>query len=339
MPVLHVANTSFEEEIEKNLIFPDSVQSHPMYLQLQFLPFLYGEEEDLVLTTSVPEAGYFERLKALGLRPPKMTHTMPEKSFVNCWGVTASVSKWAKDNHLILDGPVPETVKKVNSKVFSFLHAPKLKNSALLHNFEELISWFDSFSGKKVLKTCYGVSGKGHFHLHSLNDPSLLAYAKREWEKNLPLIAEPWVERQMDFSTQWYLHKDGSKDYIGFTICENDSRGHYLGTIIGTKEPEQLKEHITTAEKVLNEIKKEGYFGHVGFDAMIYENGNLHPIVEINARKTMGWVALAFHSRYFPHRSLAIRLTKKTQKIGSLLPTSTNKICFQRQLCVDFIEK
>jgi hypothetical protein len=339
VPVIHIANTSFEEEIEKGIPFPQSMLSHPMYLQLQFLPFLYADENDLVFTTEDPESSYFEQLKALGLPLPRIIHNPTEGSIVNCWGTTSSLYTWAKENRLTLDGPSPEIVKRVNSKAFSFLNAPKLEHGALLHNWEELCSWFGSFSGKKVLKTCFGVSGKGHFHLSSLNDPSLLAFAQREWDKKLPLIAEPWVARLFDFSTQWFLHKNGRKEFFGYTVCENDTRGHYIGTVVGTKEPVELNEHLKIAHQILDAMMIEGYFGHVGFDAMVFGDQQLQPIVEINGRKTMGWVAIALHNRYFRNRAIAIRLVKRTQKIGSLLPVQVNKICFQKQLCVDFIEK
>ena len=52
-----------------------------------------------------------------------------------------------------------------------------------------------------------------------------------------------------------------------------------------------------------------GYFGNVGIDAMVYrsENGpQLHPIVEINARKTMGFAALELQKRHFPNKTITL---------------------------------
>jgi hypothetical protein len=45
-----------------------------------------------------------------------------------------------------------------------------------------------------------------------------------------------------------------------------------------------------------------GFFGPVGFDAMLYNHPQtkklrLHPIVEINARRTMGWAALKLYEK------------------------------------------
>jgi hypothetical protein len=49
-----------------------------------------------------------------------------------------------------------------------------------------------------------------------------------------------------------------------------------------------------------------GYCGHVGIDAFIYlweGKQRLHPIVEINGRKTMSWVALQMPKKrlYYIH--------------------------------------
>lgn len=314
------------------------MESHPLYLQLQFLPFLYADEKDLVFTTQEPDPGYFARLNAFGFQPPQRTSSAPQGAEVQYWGKTPSLEAWADDHQLVLKGPVSDAVRKVNSKAFSYTHAPKLKGSQLLNNWEELIDWFHRTKTRKVLKTCYGVSGRGHFHLQNLDNPSLLEFTKREWEKRLPILAEPWVERVLDFSTQWYLHRDGRKEYLGFTICENDARGHYLGTLVGVKEPVHLKAHLQEAEHLLDCMQEEGYFGNVGFDAMVYDRDQLQPIVEINARKTMGWVAIAIRNRLFPERALAIRLQKKTEKIGSLLPLHAGSVSFQRQLCAELVE-
>jgi hypothetical protein len=65
-----------------------------------------------------------------------------------------------------------------------------------------------------------------------------------------------------------------------------------------------------------------GYFGHVGFDAMIYKKNNtlhLHPIVEINARKTMGWVALMLQRRFFSDSNIIMYFNNEQQD-KNLLP-------------------
>ncbi len=351
MPTLHVANTSFEQEIGSfsPISFPQILESHPVHLQLQFLPFLYGNKEDRVFTIAEPDEHFFTRLEAFGLTPPKLVMEPPEGAHVASWGDTLPLKQWADLHRLKLDLPPWDVIKEINSKAFSFINTPQLPGAALLHDRKELEAWFHSTSGERVLKTCYGTSGWGHYHLRNLDDPTLEAFAKRSWTHGLPLIAEPWVKRQLDFSTQWLLEKNKEKRFLGFTLCENDERGHYRGTVVG--DPELLmgvhfrhfRKHLDEAEKLLALFAKKGYFGHVGFDAMIYEESRLQPVVEINARKTMGWVALEMQKRYFPDRRFRISLVDRNDALRALLPLHVithkkQKIAFQKQLSADFVD-
>jgi predicted ATP-grasp superfamily ATP-dependent carboligase len=66
-----------------------------------------------------------------------------------------------------------------------------------------------------------------------------------------------------------------------------------------------------------------GFRGNVGIDSMIYD-GKLHPIVEINLRKTMGWVALKL-GKSVAYETGTEGLLPKFLDIGK-------KITFQKQL-------
>ncbi len=358
MPILHIANTNFEDEIatDSPVNFPAIIESHPIYLQLQFLPLLYGNKEDLVYATAMPDEDYFDRLRNLQIESPKLARQPPKNAEIESWGASPSIEAWAQLHHLIYENPPWDIIREVNSKAFSFTNAPLLPGATLLYNWEELLTWCRQISGKKILKTCFGVSGRGHFHLKAIDDPALSELTKREWNAGRPLIAEPWVERCLDFSTQWYLERGGTYNYIGFTLCQNDIRGHYRGTVAGdsNKFPEHclgdlsslFAVHLEKAEILLRMMRLKGYFGHIGFDAMIYRNGEqrlLHPIVEINARKTMGWVALILRNRHFSEQTLRIFLCKRSQAQTPLLPAkittgSGRQISFQNQLCVEFVD-
>ncbi len=252
-------------------------------------------------------------------------------------------------------------------------------------------------------KTCYGVSGKGHL---IIDDPlfpweRIDSFLKKEWKKGLPVIAEPWVQRILDFSTQWLIDKHEHLSYIGSTLCANDEKGQYRYNQVGDEKQlfgshlSFLKEHLKIAEPILLKIAQLGFFGNVGIDAMLYcgrhETWNLdrakapgfndrkrvhipdidpfaivesrelsrgskskfqadrsiytlpdnivalHPIVEINARKTMGWAALAFQRRYYPDHIVRFSYSPNT---NGYLPQSviskTGKIFpFNRNLTID----
>ena len=80
----------------------------------------------------------------------------------------------------------------------------------------------------------------------------------------------------------------------------------HKSNIAQKKAPPFLEEHREFVTEVLEEIALMGYFGLVGFDAMVYGNHKLQPIVEINARKTMGLVALAVQNQHHPGKDVEI---------------------------------
>ena len=114
---------------------------------------------------------------------------------------------------------------KSTPKLFSFNESQKLPGAALIHTLAQLQQWEQKTEGPKVLKSCFGVSGRGHLFLPSLH---MKKFAEKEFAEGRPVIAEPWVERKLDFSTQWMIHQDQKIEYLGATICVNDHRGQYI---------------------------------------------------------------------------------------------------------------
>ncbi len=316
MTFLHIANANFESELSatKPTTVAALIQTHPIFLQLQFLPLLYAGPDDGVAVTHAPSS-FFHRW-----------HLLDEKNFsyesVESWGASPSIASWAAKRKLAYTMPTWDVVKQVNSKAFSFTESPKLPGAALVHSLAELEQWQQKTEGPKVLKTCFGVSGKGHLFLPS---PHMKKFAEQEFEQSRPLIAEPWVERKLDFSTQWMIEPDQKIECLGATVCVNDQRGQYNSNKVGDlpflfgKYFPFLELHKEKVFPILQKMAALGYFGNVGIDAMIWGNDQLHPVVEINARKTMGWVALEISKRRFPKQTIALSYLTKSN-LTNLLP-------------------
>jgi len=264
------------------------------------------------------------------------------------WGSSRIIADFAQKNEMTYQMPEWELVRQVNSKQFSFQCSPKLNGAALLHDETQAKEWIESFEGKKVLKTCYGVSGKGHLIMgdSSFQWEKILTFLKNEWGKKLPVIAEPWVNRVLDFSTQWQIKKEGNVSYLGATLCKNDDRGQYLFNEIGDEQQlfkgheHHLEEHLQIAKPILNKIAKMGFFGNVGIDAMLYDVASqilLHPIVEINARKTMGWAALMFQKRHFPNSTVRFRYAPSSKGFlpQAVIEKNGKIFSFHRNLLID----
>ncbi len=279
---LHICNTFFEKELETRDKKPlaEWIRSHPVVMQLQFLPLLYAGPNDPILVSDLPR----DPDPRLCLEPP------PGTTHIEHWGPSEAIARWAKSHHIPYTIPPWNVVQKVNSKIFSFTESPPLPGAALLETGQEITQWIAKTPGPKVLKTPFGTAGRGHV----LNPNVKRLYIG-------PLIGEPWVERLQDFSTQW---KDGA--LLGVTVFENEPNGTYRGTFEASVETWALEEHLAVAKPLIEKIAKLGYSGYVGIDSFIYlweGKKRVHPIVEINARKTMSWVALQMPQKrlYFTH--------------------------------------
>ena len=204
------------------------------------------------------------------------------------------------------------------SKSFSFSRSP-LPGARLVYQG-------DPIEKGTVLKSCFGTAGRG---LVFADHPKAKSFCEEEWKKGLPVIAEHWVRRHLDFSTQWVISKSKEITFVGATICKTSPSGVHQSNIVGVDIP-MLHEHKEKVAPILDEMASMGYFGNVGFDAMIYDENILQPVVEINARKTMGWVALQVQQEHFPGKAIEVAYIKA--KEPGFLPQAVGKTQFDRQL-------
>lgn len=334
--MIHLTNCFFEWEIKTNSssTLSAAFYSHPIFLQLQFLPLLYAHEEDTVLVTDLPQASYLEKLKRYRKALPHIQ--LLSKPFISktktieSWAPSRLIQTWALKHQLLYKSPPWDLAIECNSKAFSFLATPPLPHAALLKEEEETFKWLRSFQGNKVLKSCFGLSGTGHLLIDEKTSLAQIKhFIQREFRKKRPVIAEPWVKRLLDFSTQWKIDNLKQIHYLGSTIAENDLRGKYKAShvndeiLLFQENIHYLQTHKKMAISLLHQMKEKGFFGNVGFDAMVYldektTTPTLHAIVEINARKTMGWVALAIQNQLFKHAPMTLQYLNENQ---GLLPS------------------
>lgn len=356
MNLIHVANTDFEFELAdpSSYSIPQSQARFLHCLQLQYLPLLYAGPNEKVIVTSLPDEKFIEHLLSLKLWKQEELPQCVEwdrfapSSETTCqsWGYSNYLKKWALKTKILYEMPDWEVVRIVNSKEFSFEFNRNLEGARLIYSREDLKTWFKDWKGPKLLKTCFGFSGKGHFFINPDHpiDP-IIQFCEKEWKQHRPLIGEPWLDRLFDFSTQWYLSKEGMVQYIGATVFETLPNGSYVGTKAGPSplifQPYEsyLNEHLDFVKSVLQTVVDKGYFGYVGIDAFLYRHSNqikLYPVVEINARRTMSLVALLLQKRWFPDQAIQLNYTA-TEEGSRLLPSSiTDKkkgiLQFRRQL-------
>lgn len=319
MSTVHICNSFFEWELAKAtpLDLTKALTLNQVVHQLQFLPFLYGSKGDVVGVTNLPVGGPYP-LETICLADLKKGQN------IVTWGYSELVQKWAEKQGHVYEMPDWNLIREINGKDYSFLKSP-LPGARLL-------SRGDLPQKGHLLKTLFGVAGTGH---RMGDHPGALSFCKREWDAGRTILSEPWVKKQTEFSTQWYIEKGGEITYLGVTECESTATGSYRGNVVGYTVWEEkwkgaIEEQKQFAHTLLKEMKNRGYFGPVGFDAMIYGKNELQPALEINARRTFGFVALAFRKVHFPGK--AIRLSFSPNKEAGFLPLQAGSAHFARQI-------
>lgn len=198
---------------------------------------------------------------------------------VESWGPSQIVSEYAKRHGLVYTIPKWDLILKLQSKAYAHEISP-MPGSRIIYNEKDLATWLRTVKPPYVFKSFYGFSGLSHFF-----KPTNLPF---------PVLAEPWVERELDFSTQWHV-KDGEINYLGSTVLKTSPTGKYEGNIVGVEKAlfKQYYSHLLQHKEIVSNVLNmhPEFFGFIGFDSFVYAN-QLQPICEINARKTMGFVAL-----------------------------------------------
>lgn len=217
------------------------------------------------------------------------------------------------------DHPGIEAVKKVNSKLYSneLIDELGLKNyGRRVYSAAELDSLIDEpGTGKTfLLKEEFGVSGRGNQLLNSPKTAGrIVKYIKKQEEKgkSVRLLLEDFLNKETDFGAHFKLEKDGSYRIIGVQLMLNNNFG-YQGSVEADEHFMARLEklgYFKVIEQIAAALHRQGYWGTVCVDSMLLAGGELVPIVEINARKSMGLVHYSLNEFINRHNNNGRRLS------------------------------
>ena len=191
-----------------------------------------------------------------------------------------------------------EIVKKVNSKLFSHQLAKHLFPDTvgeIVYCASDLDAVGQRFlqSSPFLIKDEFGVSGKGNLLISSLQIlKRIVTYiSKQEREgKHTRFLLEPLLNKQTDFSCQLEIDATGETKILSIQKMQNSG---FAFSGIQTAES-YFQEFLETSgyfeqvEAIAVQLHRVGYFGSVCLDSMLLQEGKIVPVVEINARKSMG---------------------------------------------------
>jgi hypothetical protein len=302
-----------------NLDFEDELIAEQMSRDYQARAFMRRRNAELswialaftnpgdVLVSSDPSFKEPESWTSLcdrGLHRPQICFSVPENARLLPWGVSARARKLAASQIF----PAPGVIGRCHSKAFAWELARELgcelPGAQALHSAPEFARHIEShFEGRRwIAKRAWSVAGRGVLKGRG----EVLEQGHRNWlTRSLeqgPVIVQEWLSRDFDFSV--VCHLDRSKQCHILALTEMLVQGTtYSGTYLGAfDEPDNKYNHWRraledTALRVGAALSREGYYGPFGIDALVSSEGKLYPLVEINARLTMGRVAFELKKR------------------------------------------
>lgn len=217
------------------------------------------------------------------------------------WGWTESALKIGERVGATLPPISLATVARVNSKLWS--HALEqelgiaLKDARACATFEELSEAVrracPQRDDKWVIKSPFGfaarerVLGRG-----PLLDGAQATWCRRQFANKETLIFQPWLEVRREYGVVLNVLSNGESEMLGISDLQTNGAGTGMGYLLGRPVERHRVSELEAVAKIVGErLAREGYIGPAGFDALEHAGG-LHPLLEINARYTMGFVAL-----------------------------------------------
>lgn len=231
------------------------------------------------------------------------------------WLSTARAARRIARLGLRLAGPDPAAVRRVHDKGFAQRVAlarglSPLGAAVRIVDPEELEALPAILAalppGAWAIKPRLGSSGRGRIAIRGGTVPPLGAAAARLARLGGAVI-EPWLERTVDLSVQLHVGDAGVR-VLGSTRQILTPSGVYVGNECAIDEAGRARagtrwdDALEAAAVALGEAARdEGFRGVCGVDAFVYRGADgaevLRPIVELNARYTMGTVALGILRR------------------------------------------
>lgn len=205
--------------------------------------------------------------------------------------------------------PPAETVARVNGKAWSTALAQRLGlpgTGRLVYSAEELeTALIRTLAGGErvaLVKDAYGVAGQGAVEVMTPRASArLVRHVRRQEERGLRVtfVVQPRHARRADFSGHLVIGCDGTWEHLGLRNMMNDGYRHHAS---GPPAPDVTRrarrgDHTAVLDEVAAALVAEGYFGPVGVDAMLVEGDAWVPLLEVNARSSLGLLSLHLDRR------------------------------------------
>lgn len=272
-------------------------QEHKAYLEQ--LGFEFQTNTDPIVTPSINGHQGFQCISESLANVNRPLNALPIIPYSVTQGIVAL------NDHL----PSYEVAARVNSKAYSTAVSQQLcpgyqgtviRSSQALNS--EGITMLKHYS-KIVLKESFGVAGNGNLIINSEKTLGQIVrqFSKQEAkDRSVELVIEPFLEKALDFSSHWEIDQDGSLTFLGFQQMHNEGFAFSQIAPLPPQWEDTIRQtnYFDLINITLNGLYDEGYFGPVCIDSMILKDHSIIPIVEINARMSMGLLNYRLNEKF-----------------------------------------
>lgn len=279
------------------------------------LLWLARDGDGLLLDQPWPEA-VLAQARSLGVEvvSPRVAPVQSARIFTP-WGWTPSAVTLGHQLGATVE-PVPHaTVRRVNSKLWS--HALEQELGIVLAGARAAETWEElteavacscpGAADKWVIKSPLGFAARARVLGRGprLEGPAA-TWAKRRFINGEALLFQPWLDVIREYGVQMRVLAGGEIDILGISDLQTNGAGAATGYLLGRKvESRRADELERIATIVGGRLWEEGYVGPAGVDALEHRGG-LHPLLEVNARYTTGFIALAVERKLLRHSSAPV---------------------------------
>lgn len=186
-------------------------------------------------------------------------------------------------------------------------YLPLVGQSFVAHNMEEVTNLVSNYKNV-MIKSLWSCSGRGVFRLGENPNQSDEGRVRKLLRLHQGVEVEPLYDSVLDFALEFDALLMGEVKYRGLSLFRTTEGGGYVANVVQPQEV--LQEHVFTVcpllrnvftllckvcEEVLASVICKRYVGALGIDMMLVRQLDgtmaLHPCIEVNLRKTMGYVA------------------------------------------------
>lgn len=326
---LHIFNPEHDIALaHDNKYFTAPHAGRQLRHDLDYLPALWAKEDDYVLVENVNAAKVHARRFQ---RFCNKVHFLCQTDLPKCFDNIDNIEPWGWDRTLkfqldqlgIDKGLMPQEsvlddIRRLSHRQFSASLLKELRKDIPHHQlllgeafYAESLDEVEALvhkNQKSIIKAPWSSSGRGLRYVEGKLDAPISHWTHNTIKRQGGVMVEPYYNKVKDFGMEFYT-ENKTINYMGLSVFHTQN-GAYLGNSL---EDEQTKAELLSTyikTEILDEIKNTlirllnqkvapFYTGPLGVDMMIISNDTnvggfcIHPLVEINLRRTMGHVALS----------------------------------------------